>query len=205
MAKSTIIGIDLSGPANHKDTALAILNEKKQLELHSGLNDLEIYELVGQFEWPSIFIDAPLSYSDTGGNRKSDTDLRTLLNSRGFNRIAVMAPTFNRMIYLTARGIRLSRLLSRIKDSKVVETHPGAYLALSGYNYELIQQLKKDSSAIKTLTDAIRLKGYQFHDLPKSDHELMSLACALAGQAYLSGNQNWLWPCDGIDGFDYIA
>ncbi len=169
------------------------------------MNDSDIYELVSQYEQPFVFIDAPLSYSENGGCRNSDNDLRTRLKAGGFSKIAVMVPTFNRMIYLTARGIRLTRLLSLIKNCRIVETHPGAWLVLSGYDYELIQRIKKDSSAIQSLTNAMSSKGYEFIDLPQNDHELMSVACALAGHAYLSGNQSWLWLRDCIDGFDYIA
>ena len=160
-----IIGIDLSGPANHSHTALAILDQK-HIKIHSNLSDMDIYKIVKQqgAQDIKICIDAPLSYSETGGLRPSDRALSTLLKERGFSHIGVMAPTFNRMIYLTARGIRLSRLLDSFDNTQIIESHPGAFLALSGYNYKQLREVKTSKSSLNALTDTIK-SSYQLNQM----------------------------------------
>ena len=199
-----VIGIDLAGPSNHQDTSLAIL-QNRQIQLYRDLTDYDIYNIVSEHHCRTICIDAPLTYSETGGNRPSDTALRHHLNERGFNNIALMAPTFNRMIYLTARGIRLSRMLLNLDNIELLECHPGAWLVLSGYDYEAVCAIKNKDSALGKLSDAIENQGYHWLDKPESDHDIMATACALACQAWLDQKINWSWPAEDLDTFTYIA
>lgn len=68
-----VIGIDLSGPSNHKDTVMAVFDiqdgELKFLKLKQNIGDLEILEEVetqSQMDEVVIGMDAPLSYEDGG-------------------------------------------------------------------------------------------------------------------------------------------
>ena len=204
MNSKVIIGIDLAGPARHQDTAMAILSGNK-IEIHSNLSDQSIYDIAKEYPNACICIDAPLSYSETGGFRASDHSLRKHLNDRGFTKIGLMAPTYNRMIYLTARGIRLTRLLSSLPICNIYESHPGAFLALSSYNYEDVIAIKSESTALQKLAAAIEEKGYQFNQRIENDHQLMAVACALSGEQHLKGQSNWHWPDTNIDAYDFIA
>src|SRR5512138_1222103 len=116
-----IIGIDLSGPRNFAETCLVSFEEhgaELQLsEVREGVDDSRILDTLVQLgakDQIVIGIDAPLSYNPTGGERPSDTELRRLLQSQGL-RAGVMSPTMIRMVYLTLRGMQLTRLLERLR------------------------------------------------------------------------------------------
>lgn len=200
-----IAGIDLAGPANHKDTSIAVI-DNFHISVESGLSDTDIYNMVISKGLRHIGFDAPLSYSETGGFRESDRELRKLLNSHGYTQIGIMAPTYSRMIYLTGRGIRLSRLLSCLeKKPCLYEVHPGAYLVLENFPYELVKNIKQSHSDVAELVNRIESRGYVFNNFPKSDHELMAVAAALAVEAKLSGDNHWEFKDDTLDGYPFIA
>jgi predicted nuclease with RNAse H fold len=200
-----IAGIDLSGPSNHKDTALALL-DNGEIELISNLSDSEILEIIRDRGVTALGIDAPLSYSETGGNRPSDTELRRLLNGGGYKGIGVMAPTFNRMIYLTARGIRLSRLLQNHSSvSPIFEVHPGAFFALDRYNYSDILSVKKSPAAVHALQGEIESRGFTFKTACETDHEIMAVGVALAVTRALGNGEHWRAPAEYVDSFPFIA
>lgn len=129
----TIIGIDLSGPRNVADTSVAVFTPQSAqlrfLQAMHGAGDKEIFDLVSEIgkKGPTIVgIDAPLSYNPGGGDRSSDADLRRRAMQIG--RVGIMPPTLIRMVYLTLRGIALTRELETLKpqvDLKLVEVHPG--------------------------------------------------------------------------------
>ncbi|KUP04823.1 hypothetical protein Q73_14410 [Bacillus coahuilensis m2-6] len=131
-----IMGLDLSGPSNHKDTSLAICtNEEGTLqvmELLEGVSDVTILERVEYYSRlgeVAIGIDSPLSYEDGGGDRPSDRALRQFIVSIGMKSGSIMPPTMNRMVYLTLRGIRLTREIeANFTGVKIAEVHPGAIL-----------------------------------------------------------------------------
>ncbi|ARI75904.1 DUF429 domain-containing protein [Halobacillus mangrovi] len=133
-----IIGIDLSGPSNHKDTVMAILKENKQLlnleYLQEGASDEEIFNIIRkEIEKSPVYIgiDAPLSYQDGGGDRPHDRSLRAYAKSLGMKSGSIMPPTLTRMVYLTMRGIHLAHMLRTNfgKQVSIVEVHPGVTLA----------------------------------------------------------------------------
>ncbi|MDE5415074.1 DUF429 domain-containing protein [Alkalihalobacterium chitinilyticum] len=133
-----VIGIDLSGPSNHKDTVLTVFETQgAQLtfcKLIRNVSDLMILNEVKQqsdSDQIVVGIDAPLSYQDGGGDRESDRQLRKFIISLGMKSGSIMAPTFNRMVYLSLRGIKLSREIERLQTTNrisIVEVHPGAVI-----------------------------------------------------------------------------
>lgn len=83
-----VIGIDLSGPSNHKGTVLTVFEKKennlKFIKLKSNIGDHGILKEIseqGQLDKVVIGIDAPLSYEDGGGDRQGD---RELFNSKRY-------------------------------------------------------------------------------------------------------------------------
>ncbi|MEH6996520.1 DUF429 domain-containing protein [Neobacillus drentensis] len=133
-----VIGIDLSGPSNHKDTVMAVFEmqdgELTFLKLKRNIGDIEILEEIqdqSQKDEVVIGMDAPLSYEDGGGDRLGDKQLRHYIVSLGMKPGSIMPPTFNRMVYLTLRGIKLTREienLTRNNPISIVEVHPGAVI-----------------------------------------------------------------------------
>jgi predicted nuclease with RNAse H fold len=70
-----VLGIDLSGPSNHKDTVLTVFElqngQLNFMKLMRNIGDLDILkeiEAQSQIDEVVIGIDAPLSYQD-GGER----------------------------------------------------------------------------------------------------------------------------------------
>src|SRR5215510_2817026 len=111
-----IIGIDLSGPRNFADTCLVSFEECGEeihlVEVREGADDHQILEAITNIE-PSerivIGIDAPLSYNSKGGDRPSDSELRRVVHEHG-GHVGIMPPTMIHMVYLTLRGLQLTRL-----------------------------------------------------------------------------------------------
>ncbi|MDR0139392.1 DUF429 domain-containing protein [Metabacillus idriensis] len=132
-----IVGIDLAGPANHQDTAMAVFKREGNVlrlqNLAFNNSDRKIIETIAALsscgEEVIAGIDAPLSYQDGGGDRPSDKEIRNAIKAAGLYHGSIMPPTFHRMVYLTLRGIGLSRSLQNLNAS-IVEVHPGAALGL---------------------------------------------------------------------------
>ncbi|WHY64529.1 DUF429 domain-containing protein [Neobacillus sp. SuZ13] len=133
-----VIGIDLSGPSNHKDTVLTVFDlqngQLNFLKLIRNIGDLDILKVIeaqSQLDEVVIGIDAPLSYEDGGGDRQGDKLLRQYIVSIGMRPGSIMPPTLNRMVYLTLRGIKLSREIGNLATRypiSIVEVHPGAVI-----------------------------------------------------------------------------
>ncbi|UOQ45186.1 DUF429 domain-containing protein [Halobacillus salinarum] len=132
------IGIDLSGPSNHKDTSLVsfIPSGNKLRYDHSlvGASDEQIIKYIDEIsktEKTVVGIDAPLSYQDGGGDRPLDKSLRKYARGLGMKSGSIMTPTFSRMVYLTVRGIHLAHCLQVVcpQDVTVLEVHPGCVFA----------------------------------------------------------------------------
>lgn len=133
-----VIGIDLSGPSNHKDTVIAVFERQdgklKFLNMKRNIGDLDILDEIyaqSQIDEVVIGMDAPLSYEDGGGDRQGDKQLRQYIVSHGMKSGSIMPPTFNRMVYLTLRGIKLTREIENLtvpKPISIVEVHPGAVI-----------------------------------------------------------------------------
>lgn len=96
-----IIGIDLSGPANHHDTIVTIFRRK---EKHLFFEDAIVHASdemimskiieIASSEEVMNGIDAPLSYQAGGGDRPQDKSLRQCMKNFGLSPSSVMPPTF---------------------------------------------------------------------------------------------------------------
>lgn len=202
---TTIIGIDLSGPRNVPDTCVAVFQERgKDLcfrQVVHGAGDRQILEIVsstaGDGSSPVIGIDAPLSYNPGGGDRPSDKALRRLVSEKG--RTGIMPPTMIRMVYLTLRGVALTRMLEALRLERVlriVEVHPGACMLLHGADPTDVSDFKRELPARVRLLDWLDRIGLK--DIPRvpdtSDHFVAACAAALAAWQWAIGKPAWCHP-----------
>jgi uncharacterized protein len=197
-----IVGIDLSGPRNFADTCLVSFEERGEeihrVDVREGADDNQILEVVsglGQNERIVIGIDAPLSYNPMGGDRPSDSELRRLVHAQG-GRVGVMPPTMIRMVYLTLRGLQLTRLLESLKpqyDLSIVEVHPGACMILRGADAGDIRKFKSESFARGHLLDWLGTKGLKgiFSAETVTDHYVAACAAALGAWQWSLGKSIW--------------
>jgi predicted nuclease with RNAse H fold len=196
-----IIGIDLSGPRNITDTAVAVFEERGEglsyVRAIHGAADRQIYELVsdaGKQAGVVVGIDAPLSYNPGGGDRPSDQELRRLVLKKG--RVGVMPPTMIRMVYLTLRGVALTRMLEGLQPKaglRVVEVHPGATMLLRGAPAGDVATFKREAAARRRLLDWLRGAGLSGlpHAEETSDHFVAACAAGLAAWQWSKGNPAW--------------
>jgi predicted nuclease with RNAse H fold len=205
-----VIGLDLSGPRNTADTTLVVFNEQAA-ELHfinavNEADDQQIFRTVsdlGGNEPTIIGMDAPLSYNAGGGDRPSDADLRRAVRDTGGG-VGVMPPTMIRMVYLTLRGIVLTRMLETLKpemDVRIVEVHPGASMLLRGAPTKIITAFKREESARIQLLQWLGEKGIK--GIPKTenipDHFVAACAAALGAWQWSSGKPVWLYSAKPPD------
>jgi predicted nuclease with RNAse H fold len=170
----------------------------------AGLDDRQIYAIIAALaarDQVAIGIDAPLSYNIGGKDRPADSALRAVIIAHGMRSGSVMPPTFQRMAYLTLRGIGLVRALENLNSQdaiRVAEVHPGAALALRGAPVADIIAVKADPRARARLLEWAR--GAYIRDLPMldapSDHTVMSVASALAASDWGRSAAKWLWPAE---------
>lgn len=199
---SHIIGIDLSGPRNLADTCLVIFAlEAGGLRfsgVHTGLGDMDILRLVGGLGGAVVVgMDAPLSYNPGGGYRPSDQALREVVNARGYAKMGIMAPTLTKMVYLTLRGMNLSRLLGSLNPApSIVEVHPGAVLALRDAPPADVFAFKRDVSARARLLDWLAGRGLDGIRAagPASDHFVAACAAALGAWDWSQSASPWHYP-----------
>lgn len=207
-----IIGIDLSGPGSPERTAIARFSAGRS-ELHSlsltvGADDAEVLGLVPS--GPCIIgIDAPLSYSTSGGSRTSDRRLRKAVIAAGLHSGSVMAPSAPRMAYLTLRGVALTRLLHTVHpDAKIVEVHPTAALALRGAPIEAVRSFKKSPAARSEILTWFERSGVRKVGAAaaESDHALAACAAALAAWKWEVGDSAWIHKSEPpIHPFDFAC
>src|SRR5512142_2139225 len=181
-----ILGIDLSGPRNIADTCLVVFEHGPDSlsfrQAMHGAGDRQICDLASRFgagQEAIVGIDAPLSYNPGGGDRPSDRELRRLVLEHG--RVGIMPPTLIRMVYLTLRGVALTRELEGLRPgtlARIVEVHPGAATLLRGAAPADVAAFKRDPSARLRLMDWLEERG--LYELPRtpepSDHFIA--ACA---------------------------
>ena len=203
--KTHIIGIDLSGPRNVPDTCAAVFEQREDglrfgQAVH-GATDRQIVELVsglGKDARVVVGIDAPLSYNAGGGDRASDKELRGLVHQKG-SRVGVMPPTLIRMVYLTLRGIALTRMLESLRPQvniHLVEVHPGASMVLRGASLKDVAAFKRELAARLRLLEWLESMG--LNELPRaeeiSDHFVAACAAALAAWRWSAGSAAWCYP-----------
>ncbi|TDL75777.1 DUF429 domain-containing protein [Rhodococcus qingshengii] len=217
-----VIGIDLSGPSNHKDTVLSLFEkqdrELKFLKLMSDVSDFEILEEIqtqSKKDEVIIGMDAPLSYEDGGGDRQGDKLLRQFIISLGMKSGSIMPPTLNRMVYLTLRGIKLTREIENMKTFNpisIVEVHPGAAIGsrLPQEDFPYVLKYKQDLSSRCFIRNW--LGEQQLTQLPKSIVEESHIidACAAALSAWHWRDPlfkpKWLLPANPpLHPYDYCC
>ena len=201
------VGVDLSGPRNSSDTALAWFREDEaNLAFEGselGVTDAQIGEYVERFAHQDdvlVGLDAPLSYGVHTGSRPSDADLRRRLISLGAPPGSVMAPTAPRMAYLTLRGIVVARLLCSLRTPhriRLVEVHPGAALLLRGVPPECVREMKRSAQARRQILDLMKSAGLcGITGVAGSDHVVAACAGAWAAWDWMRGVSRWLWKAE---------
>lgn len=200
-----IVGIDLSGPRNFADTCLVRFEgrgeEIQLIDVREGADDDHILEAISQLghnERIVIGIDAPLSYNLVGGDRKSDAELRRLVHAQGGG-AGIMPPTMIRMVYLTLRGLQLTRILEPLKyDLRIVETHPGACMILRGADQSDVRNFKRDLTARGHLLDWLESKGVKGIARPEtsSDHYVAACAAAFGAWQWSIGKSVWCFTAE---------
>ncbi|HEX9387716.1 MAG TPA: DUF429 domain-containing protein [Anaerolineales bacterium] len=173
------------------------------VDVREGADDNQILEALsglGQNERIVIGIDAPLSYNSKGGDRLSDSELRRFVHAQG-GRVGIMPPTMIRMVYLTLRGLHLTRLLESLKpqyDLGMVEVHPGACMILRGADAGDIRKFKTESFARRHLLDWLETNGLKGISRPETvtDHYVAACAAALGAWQWSIGKSIWCFPAD---------
>lgn len=203
----TVVGIDLSGPRNSAETYLVSFEEKGN-ELHlqnicAGADDEKILQTILKLENRepiTIGIDAPLSYNLCGGDRPSDKDLRRVVKEKGGS-AGIMPPTMIRMVYLTVRGVTLTRLFESFKTEykiQIVEIHPGACMILHDADVKDVKAFKKDMDARLRLLQWLEsrgVKGILATDL-NADHYVAACAAAFGAWQWKLGKSVWKFPAN---------
>lgn len=194
-----IVGVDLSGPGSAQHTSVAVFHEAGAaialVELLAGADDRAILERV-----PAdaiVGLDAPLSYSATGGSRESDQCLRRVAVEQGLPAGTVMAPSAPRMAYLTLRGVAVSRMLDRERPGvRVAEVHPTLAMALRGAPPSTLKAMKHAPEARRELL--AWLEGQGLRGVGKlnnaSDHSVAACAATLAAWQWGRGSPAWCYP-----------
>lgn len=210
-----IIGMDLSGPGNGKDTAAAVFACRGQhllmLEHLIGADDHALHDFLRQYRGAKVTLglDAPLSYNPGGGDRPGDRALRAICIRSGLRSGTIMAPTMTRMAYLTLRGMAIARLAERILPAvQIVEVHPGATLALHGARVEDVLQLKLSQQSRLNLLGWLErqgLTGAADIETP-GEHYVAAMAAVLAAWKYQQGRSQWLHEAEPpLHPYDYAC
>jgi uncharacterized protein len=197
-----IIGIDLSGPTNTAETALAWFRVDGQGLVYEGsrvgATDQQILNLVSNLGGDLVFgLDAPLSYNPGGGDRPADQDLRQRLVAAGLVSGSVMTPTMTSMAYLTLRGISVARFLSASNhNTRFVEVHPAGCMVLRGADRDAVRGMKTSQEARRKLLawlDRQGLTGAAQLD-PETSHLVAACASALAAWKWSINRSVWITP-----------
>lgn len=217
-----VIGIDLSGPKNHKDTVLAIFEQKgihlQLVKWENNLSDQDILNEVyiqSQLDEVVIGIDAPLSYEDGGGDRKGDRELRKFIVNLGMRPGSIMPPTLNRMVYLTLRGIKLSREIESLNAPhpiSIVEVHPGAVIGsrLSKQDIEYALVYKQEQSARSFIRNWLTEQNLTQIpvEIEAESHSIDACAAALGAWHWKTpiNKAKWIFPaCPPLHPYDYCC
>ena len=201
MSDLRIVGIDLSGPSNLEASAAVVLevgrNGVSLVGEPTKASDDAILELVADQAARGtvvVGVDAPLSYQPGGGMRARDRELQGLVTARGMRAGSIMAPTCNRMAYLTLRGLAVARLLTSPVWPRVelVEVHPGAAFCLHGAPVDSVVGFKKRAGDRQELVRWLTAQGWR--DLPPlepTDHVVAAYGAALAALMWSQRRQAW--------------
>ncbi|MGA9289305.1 MAG: DUF429 domain-containing protein [Anaerobacillus sp.] len=192
------VGIDLSGPSNTKDTSLAFFTgDGSHLvfqDIINGATDHDIYEILhSKSDHLIIGMDAPLSYQPGGGDRPADRALRQQIIAKGMKSGSIMTPTMTRMVYLTLRGVSLSRGLSAITPD-IVEVHPGSAVGLRTSDITSVLHYKSERNPRYQLRSFLEEDGVT--DIPTevlhSSHSFDACLAAYAAWKWKHGQSEFL-------------
>jgi predicted nuclease with RNAse H fold len=210
-----VVGVDLSGPSNAADTAVACFLPRRRgptlIGCRLGASDQEIVEFIASKRGAEdlvVGLDAPLSYEPGGGDRPSDKALRSQLVSAGLKPGSVMPPTLTRMAYLTLRGVVVARLLAQsFPGVRIVEVHPGGAMVLRGAPAADVVNLKRHVNSRRSLVSWLANQGLltESAEVP-SDHEVAAYACALAAWDWSRGRPAWrAEAASPVHPFDFVC
>jgi len=200
-----VVGVDLAGPCNARDTAVVWLREQGdtlRLEGSEGSSeDAALFALVRRLaasDSVAVGLDAPLSYNPGGGDRPADASLRRMIVDARLAPGSVMPPTLTRMAYLALRGVVVARGLHAVAGAplRIVEVHPAAAMVLRGAPAQAVRRLKHSREARHTLKVWLRDQGLRGF-APGRDtsvHTLAAAAAALAAWHWSHASPAWLWP-----------
>lgn len=195
------VGVDLSGPGNASSTAVAVFRpngEDLALQaLDCGADDVGI---LGRIAASAVVgLDAPLSYSPSGGSRESDDLLRKRTVQEGLPPGSVMAPSAPRMVFLTLRGVAVSRMLGQHRpQARIVEVHPGAALVLHGAPVASVREMKTERRARQELLEWLEGQGLEGlgGKSDVDDHTVAACAAAFAAWKWQQGASKWRYAAD---------
>lgn len=208
MTELCVVGLDLSGPAGTDRTGVAIFratgNHLSLDELRPGGDDESLYTTIAELALDRrvvVGIDAPLSYQPGGGMRERDRRLQAAVIDAGLRSGSVMAPTFQKMAYLTLRGVCVARLLAALPDdrvARVVEVHPGATMALRRAPIAAVRGFAKNPVDRADLLRWLVEQGLEGLDpaIPCESHYVAASAAALAAWQWSVGRSPWRWPAE---------
>jgi predicted nuclease with RNAse H fold len=216
-----IVGIDLAGPTNVRDTALVgcrLEGTALRYAWHAtDVDDAAVLAMLDERLVDSdveltIGLDAPLSYNQGGGMRDSDRALAAILREHGLPN-SVMAPTLTRMSYLTLRGVALTRAImlwaaERERAPAIVEVHPGGAMALRGAPIDDLRRIKQSADSRQRVLDW--LTAGHLVDVPsqlaETDHLIAACGCALAASGWIRGEPVWCTSTDPpLHPFDFAC
>ena len=202
-----VVGVDLAGPCNLRDTAVVWLREQGDSLLLEGSegssSDAALFTLARELaarDQVAVGLDAPLSYNPGGGDRPADASLRRRIVAAGLATGSVMAPTMTRMAYLALRGVVVARGFEAMAGARlrIVEVHPHATMVLRGAPAEAVRGLKRSREARRKLRDWLRdqgLRGLGGFRNPTA-HTLDAAAAALAAWRWSRASPAWIWPAE---------
>jgi predicted nuclease with RNAse H fold len=170
------VGIDLAG-VERRDTGFCILNEKLHVEVSVMHQDSEILDAVFAANPVTVAIDAPLSLPM---GRKS-LAVRSSIHLRQCDRellrmrIPFFPVTLGPMRKLTARGIKLNRILGE-RRFNVIEVYPGAAQDLWG--------IPRKQKGLLELRKGLEQLGIELPGRPLTGDELDAVTAAMVAKQY---------------------
>jgi hypothetical protein len=174
-----VVGIDLAG-SPRRDTGVCTLTGESITSCTILHTDQEIIEYIEKKDPALVAVDAPLNLppgrktmEDKNGEHFRPCD-RELLR-RG---IPFFPITLGPMRLLTARGIRLKRVLTS-RGYSVIEVYPGAA--------QDIWNIGRKQNGLSTLSRGLKKCGVKGLDRKMSGDELDAITAALVGQLFLRG------------------
>lgn len=209
-----IIGIDLSGPANAKDTVMTVFQTDKDklrfVDMLTNATDKKLLSAIAAIveqEHVVIGIDAPLSYQDGGGDRPQDKSLRRFIKGFGLVGGSVMPPTLTKMVYLSLRGIALTRTLMlqySLEQLRIVEVHPGAAIGTrigADHLHDVLHYKKVAGQAARNqLFSWLQTMGVEGipQELSLTSHGIDSCAAALAAWHWAAEDKEPTWQWETV-------